>query len=167
MPKIQCSVHGFSPNQLVFGRNPNLHSILIDKLPVLEGVFTSDVVASNLNVMHAARKQFIMCESLEKLARALRHQVRVSITQSYKNGDVVFYKRNLCDRLLGPGTVIRWEHKQVLVKQAGTYVRVYPCCLVPHPVVYQNSSGSDSMVEPTTSKVGPKENSNIFNFWRE
>ena len=63
------SVHGFSPKQLVFGRNPNL-------------------LSSNPNAMHAARKQFIMCEVLEKLRRALRHQMRTSITQSYKNGDV-------------------------------------------------------------------------------
>ena len=57
------SVHGFSPNKLVFGRNPNLPSFLFDKLPALEGVSTSEVVASNLNAMHAARKQFIMFES--------------------------------------------------------------------------------------------------------
>ena len=61
------SVHGFSPNQLVFGRNPNLPSFLIDKLPALEGVSTREVIASNLNAMHAARKQFKMCESSEKL----------------------------------------------------------------------------------------------------
>ena len=104
-----------------------------------------------------------MCESSEKLRRALRYQVRTSITQSYKNGDV-FYKRNLCDRWLGPETVIGWEHKQGLVEHGGTYVRVHPSCLVPYPVVYQNSSESESMVEPTTSQVGPKETSNISIF---
>ena len=65
------SVHRFSTNQLVFGRNPNLPSFLIDKLPALEGVFASEVVASSLNAMHAVRKQFIMSESSEKLRRAL------------------------------------------------------------------------------------------------
>ena len=88
------NVYAFSPNQLVFSRNPNLPSFLNDKLPALEGVSTSEVVASNINVMHAARKQFIKCESLEKLRCALHHQVKTGITQSYKNGDVVFYKRN-------------------------------------------------------------------------
>ena len=62
---------------------------LKDKLPTLEGVSTSEVVASNLSAMHAARKQFVKCESLEKSRHALRHQIRTSITQSYKNGDVV------------------------------------------------------------------------------
>lgn len=154
------SAHGFSPNQLVFGRNPNLPSFLNDKLPALEGVSTSEIVASNLNAMHAARKQFIMCESSEKLRRALRHQVRTSTTQSYKNGDV-FYKRNFCDRWLGPGTVIGWEHKQVLVKHGGTYVRVHPCRLVSHPETYQSSSESEAISESTTSQSEPEGSSNL------
>ena len=156
------SVHGFSPNQLVFNKNPNLPSFLNNKLPALEGVSTSEVVASNLNAVHAARKQFIKCESLEKLRCALHHQVRTGITQSYKNGDIVFYKRNLCDRWLGPGTVIGWKHKQVLVKYGGTYVKVHPCRLLPHPEKYQSSSKSESIIKPTTSASGPKETLNIL-----
>ena len=67
------SIHGYSPNQLVFGRNPYLPDLLNDKLLAFEGVSTCEVVADNLNVMHAARKQFIACESSEKPCRALRH----------------------------------------------------------------------------------------------
>ena len=74
------SAHGFSPNQLVLSSNPNLPSFLNDKLPALEGVSTIEVVASNLSAMHAARKQFIKYESLEKLRCALCHQVRTGIT---------------------------------------------------------------------------------------
>ena len=92
---------------------------------------------------------------------ALCHQVRTGITQSYKISDVVFYKRSLCDRWLGPGTVIGWEHKQVFVKHGSTYVRVHPCHLVPHPEKYQSSSESRLIIEPTTSPSGPKETSNI------
>ena len=39
------SVHGFSPFQLVFGRNPNLPNILEDKPPALEGTTSSEIVA--------------------------------------------------------------------------------------------------------------------------
>ena len=60
----------------------------------------------------------------------------------------------------GPGAVIGWEHKQVLVKHGGTYVRVHPC-LMPHPEKYQSSSEIESIIEPTTSPSGPKETSNI------
>ena len=151
------SVHGFSPNQLVFSRNLNLPSFLKDKLSALEGLSTSEVVSSNLNAMHATWKQFMKCESLKKFRCALRHQVRTGMTQSYKNDDVDFYKRNLCDRWLGPGTVIGWEHKQVLVIDGGTYVRMHPCHLVPHPEKYPSSSERESIIEPTTSPSGPKE----------
>ena len=111
--------------------------------------------------MHAARKHFIKWESLEKLRRALHDQIRTDILQLYKNDDVVFYERNLCDRWLGPGIVKGWKHKQVLVKHRGTFVRGHPCRLVPHPEKYQISSESESIIEPTTSPTGPKETSNI------
>jgi hypothetical protein len=35
------NVNGFSPYQIVFGRNPNLPSAFSDKLPALEGQTTS------------------------------------------------------------------------------------------------------------------------------
>ena len=127
------SVNGFSPNQLVFGRNPNLPAFLNDKLPALEGISTSEIVANNLNAKHAARKAFVECESSEKLRRAVRHQVRTSIVQSYSNGGMVLFKRNECERWLGPGTVIGWENKQVLVKHGGAYVRVHPTRLRLYP----------------------------------
>ena len=85
------SIHGYSPNQLVFGRNPNLASFL-NKLPALKGVSTSEVVAGGLNIMHATKKYFIAYESSEKLRYALQYQVRTSIAQSYKN--YVLNKRN-------------------------------------------------------------------------
>ena len=47
--------HGFSPKQLVFGRNTNFPCVLQDKLPALEGCTTNEVVAQNLNAMHCAR----------------------------------------------------------------------------------------------------------------
>ena len=61
--------HGYSPNQLVFGRNPNLPSLLNDQLPALEGINTNEIVTDNLNAMLVARKAFIECEASEKLRR--------------------------------------------------------------------------------------------------
>ena len=144
------NAHGYSPNQLVFGKNPNLPSLLNDKLPALEGVSTSEIVANNLNAMHAARKSFIESEASEKLRRALRHQVRTSLADSYKNGDLVLYKRNESDRWRGPGTVIGWEHKQVLVKHGGTYVRVHPCrlTLYPNQQTFSEKTDTNEDIEP-------------------
>ena len=58
---------------MVFGKNPNLPSILIDRPPALEGVSSSDIVVDNLNAMLNARKAYVESESSEKLRRALRH----------------------------------------------------------------------------------------------
>ena len=118
---------GFSPNQMVFGFNPNTPSALTNQLPALENATSSELVALNLNAMHAARRAFIQSESCEKLQRALRHQIRPSIGATYNNGDRVLYKREQIDRWMGPGSVIGSENKQILVKHGGTYVRVHPC----------------------------------------
>ena len=61
------SVYGFSPFQLVFGRNPNLPNILEDKPPALEGTTSSEIVAKQITALYAARKAFIESESSERI----------------------------------------------------------------------------------------------------
>ena len=39
------NVFGYSPNQLVFGKNPNLPSVLTDEPLALENITSSQVVA--------------------------------------------------------------------------------------------------------------------------
>ncbi|XP_077974464.1 uncharacterized protein LOC144430404 [Styela clava] len=68
--------NGFSPNQLVFGRNPTLPSVTHDDPPALEGESISLTVANNIFAMQAARKAVIESESSEKIRRALRTQTR-------------------------------------------------------------------------------------------
>lgn len=52
--------YGYSPNQLVFGQNPRLPNIISDGPPSWEEATTSEMVAKHLNVLHAARKAFIL-----------------------------------------------------------------------------------------------------------
>ena len=124
------NVHGFSPNQLVFGKNPNFPSVLTDKLPALEGKTASEVVRDNLNAMHAARKAFVASEASEKIRRALRHNVGSSVDTKYFTRDSVYYKRKDDPKWKGPGTVIGQDGQQVLVKHGSVYVRVHPCRLM-------------------------------------
>ena len=124
------NAHGFSPNQLVFGQNPNLPSVLIDKPPALEGCTNSEVIAVHLNAMHVARKAFLESESSEKVRRALRHKTRDVPAMVYQTGDVVYYKRHNSRCWKGPGIVIGHDNKQVFVRHGGIYVRVSPCSLM-------------------------------------
>ncbi|GAB1607207.1 hypothetical protein Ahia01_001004000 [Argonauta hians] len=127
--KALKNVHGFSPNQLVFGRNPNIPTVLNSKPPALEGVTSSKLIAQHLNAMHTARAAFIQAEASEKLRRALMKKTRMSTVHPYKTGDEVYYKRKDSRRWHGPGIVIGGINKQVFVKHGGTFLRINPCHL--------------------------------------
>ena len=80
-----CGHNGYSPNQLVFGKNPSFPNILDNDLPALEEKPFTLTVANNLNVMHKSREAFIKVESSEKIKRALKHNIRTT------NDDAPFY----------------------------------------------------------------------------
>ena len=124
-----ANVYGYSPNMLVFGRNPNFPSVLHDKLPALDHSTASKVLLDNLNAMHSARKAFIHAESRERIRRALKAKVRTSTALIFQNGDSVYYKREGVLVWKGPGVVIGKEGQTVLVKHGSIYVRVHPCRL--------------------------------------
>ena len=67
------NVYGYSPNQLVFGTNVSLPSLITDLPPALVSNTSSDIVRDNLNAIHKARENFIKAESSEKIRRALSH----------------------------------------------------------------------------------------------
>ena len=118
--------YGYSPNQLVFGKNPNFLSNLTNKPPAMEDITHSQLVFKHLNAMHAARKTFIETEPNEKLLRALKSKARVTTGLMYDLGDLAYYKRKDSYKWKGPSKVIGKENKQILVKHGGYYVRVYP-----------------------------------------
>ena len=110
------NIHGFSSYQLVFGKNPNLPSVFENKLPALEGITSSKLIASHLNAMHKAREEYIKLESSEKLRRAMRSKTRTHSNVTYFHGDEVFYKREEDTRWRGPGRVIGQDGSKILIK---------------------------------------------------
>ena len=123
------NVAGFSPFQLVLGRNPNLPSVITDDTPALTRGNMSGMMRDNLNVIHAARTAFIACENDEKIRRALKANVRSSGEIKYVTGDQVTYKRDTSSEWHGPGIVIGQTGQQVFIKHGSFYIRVHPCRL--------------------------------------
>ena len=117
--------NGYSSHQLVFGENPNLPNIMNDNPPALQGMTSSEIFAEHLNALHAARRAFIQTEADERIRRALRNKVRAA-EQVFKNGDIVFYKREGKERWLGPGKVVFQDGKVVFVRHGAVFVRVSP-----------------------------------------
>ena len=121
-----ANINGYSPHQLVFGKNPNLPSILHDKLPALEEHCNSEVMRKNLNAMHSARKNFVALESSEKLRRALRTKTRTHTGKVFQVGQSVYYKRQNCGQIWkGPGKVIGVDGEIVMIRHGGQGVRVH------------------------------------------
>ena len=108
------NVYGFSPYQLVFGHHPNLPSVLTDKLPALEGVTSSYLIANHLNALHSAREQVIKLEASEKIRRALKAKTRTHSNTHYLPRDQIYYKRE-DDKKWKPGEVISQSGSKVLV----------------------------------------------------
>ena len=123
------NVYGYSPNQLVFGHKPNFPSVIDNKLPALQGVTSSKLIASHLNALHSARRSFIETEADEKLRRALRHQTRTATNLEFHSGDQVYYKKKDSGYWKGPGTVIGYDNKQIFIRHGGSIYRVSPCNL--------------------------------------
>jgi hypothetical protein len=117
--------NGFSSQQLVFGKNQNLPNIMQAELPALEGTTCSEAFSKHLNALHETRKAYIQTEADEMIQRALRSKVR-DAEQVFKNGDMVFYKREGKERWLGPGKEVFQDGKVVFVRHGRVFVRILP-----------------------------------------
>ena len=121
---------GFSPNQLVFGKNPILPNLVINKPPALtEKKAKSKIVEDNLRLMRSAREEFMKIESNEKIRRALNHNIRPSKTKDLEINDKVYFKREGESRWRGPGEVEGIQGKIIFVRYGGYRYRVHECRL--------------------------------------
>uniref|UniRef100_A0A7M5XEQ1 Integrase catalytic domain-containing protein n=1 Tax=Clytia hemisphaerica TaxID=252671 RepID=A0A7M5XEQ1_9CNID len=139
---------GYSPNQLVFGRNPNLPSTLTSQLPALRTKTSSELVAEHLNALHSARRAFIQAESSKRIKTALSRQTRTTTSKEFNNGDTVYYKRNSDKDWHGPGTIIGIDGKVVVVRHGGNVLRVSPCHLTKANKEKSGSSPKEILIVP-------------------
>ena len=159
------SVHGFSPFQLVLGRNPKLPTALANRPPALASSQpVSEILRQNLNALHAARRAFIESEHSERVKRALSHNIRTSNNQRFLNGDLVYYKRLDNPEWKGPGTVIGQDGQQVLLKHGGYLQRVHTCRIQhakPRVVVETDATAAAKAPEPQMISKNYVENSSF------
>ena len=59
---------------MVFGKNPNIPSVLNSKLPALEEIPFSEIISADLKAMQEARKSFVHSGSWKNLKRAFTAQ---------------------------------------------------------------------------------------------
>ena len=121
------NINGYSPYQLLFGKNPVIKSIddPYTSPTIIEDETPSETVAKNITAIYAARKHQMECEADEKIRRAMRSNIREVYSESLETRDLVYYKRDNNKRWRGPGTVIGSEGKIVFVRHGGYVVRCH------------------------------------------
>ena len=115
-------VYGFSPYQLVFGRNPKLPNILADGPPSWEEKAVGSRLAEHLNALHKTRIEFTKSESESRIKKALKAKV-VATELDLKSGDLVYYKRDN-EVFKGPAKVIVQDGKVIFVREGSQVYRV-------------------------------------------
>ena len=141
-------VGGFSPYQLVYGRNPRLPGIMDDDLPALEGTSSEEVIAKHLNASLSARKAFISAEASEKIRRALKGNVRQS-RKIFNEGDKVHFKRPDRREWSGVATVIGKHGKTVILKYGAHIVRCHEVHVqeIPYSFERETEEGRKDLLE--------------------
>ena len=141
-----CMVYGFSPYQLVMGRNPKIPNVLDSKTPTYLNESTCcKLVSDHLNSMYSARQEFTHAENSHRLKRALKEKIYPAANARFVNGDVVYCKREKIWK--GPATVIGQDGKQVLMKNGGFVVKAHSS-----KVVLRNTA-TTQMDSKTTADV--------------
>ena len=117
------NVRGFSPYQLVFGRQIKLPNILDDPPPAWEEPEKSKSLLETLEALHAARKSFIESERSERIRKALKAKIRIADTV-YENGDIVYFHKEGEDKWRGPAKVVFQDSKVIFIRLGASYYRV-------------------------------------------
>ena len=115
------NIHGFSPAQLVFGRNPSYPSLHSAGVAGMEEVELSTVIAEHIHAMHLAREMFVQCESDRVLAEALKRRVYVGAGEIYP-GMWIFFKQRR--RWMGPVKVHSIDGKKLYAVRAGKLLTI-------------------------------------------
>lgn len=116
--------NGFSPQQIMFGRQPNLPSVMNDKLPALEGTTISEKVGSNISALYAARRAFAAADSSERIRKALRHQTR-PFSGKFAIGETVYFKRAGSNEWKGPAKILGQDGVVVFLRNGAQLIRAH------------------------------------------
>ena len=113
---------GFSPSQIVFGKNPKLPAVYSSGPPGFEEVSMCKSMADHINALHSAREAFIECESDRVIKKALKQRIYAH-TDEIKEGDWIYFK-NKSKRWEGPVKVTTTNRKLLYAVRGGRLLTI-------------------------------------------
>ena len=121
---------GFTPCQVVFGRNFYVSNVIDNRLPALESRENQEDIAKHVAALQTCREGYIQAESSERIRRALRHNVREG-NEALLPGETAFYKREHDKSWRGPGTILGIDGKIVFLRHGGNVIRAHRTHVMP------------------------------------
>ena len=115
------NVSGFSPFQIVFGKNPSLPSVYTAGPPGLEEVVMNKSVADHINALFSAREAYIAGESDRTLKAALKQRI-YKRGEDIVIGDWIYFHRE--KKWNGPVKVIGKDGKSLFVVRGGKLLTI-------------------------------------------
>ena len=113
------NVSGFSPMQIVFGKQPKIPGAAHNNQPPANEEYVQSVtVFDRLTAIFAARQAFTQVENSLRLKKALK--VKPQRLELYNTGDRVFYKFGIDPQWHGPGTIIGTDNKMIFISTSQT-----------------------------------------------
>ena len=148
------NVHGYSPSQILTGKQPRIPGACNDNTPQADNLeVSSRTVQQNLNLMQAAREAFAKVDNSCRLKTAMR--VRESPLRSYTNGEIVWYKFGTDPGWHGPGKVIGQDNKIVFVRHGGHIISVSQNRIYKPAPGEPTSPGQAAAGQPAQAPVAP------------
>ena len=153
------NINGFSPAQILAGKQPRMPGATNDNGPAQDEVeTTSKTVFDHIQRMQNAKEAFIKVDVGKKLKKAM--EVRESPLVHYPIGSMVHYKFGNDTRWHGPARVVGQENKVILIRHGGHIIstsqsRVYQA--PEYRQMAQSSQAGDNQTAPqTASQTAPQ-----------
>ena len=106
---------GFSPYQIVYGKNPRIPGAIENSLPAADGLTTSSLIQQRLTNIFNARRALAEVDSKHRLRIADKSH-RTPKLEKYYQGEEVYYKFGLSPGWHGPGKVVAQDNKLVYIR---------------------------------------------------
>ena len=112
---IMINSTGYSPYQLVYGKNPRIPGAIDNSPPAQDGMTSSALIQKRLTGIFDARKALAKADNKARLKLAER-SVRAPKLEKYEMGDQVYYKFGQNPGWQGPGRIVAQDNKLIFIR---------------------------------------------------
>jgi hypothetical protein len=114
---------GFSPFQMVYGRNPSLPGVSDTTTGGLETMTESEIVKAMFHRMENTRIQWQICENDHRLKTAMKDRLPTSTNIAFGIGDDITFRDGITKKLYD-GRIVGFEGPTALIKYGNSDRRV-------------------------------------------